>query len=61
MNQTQPRHTGDNPQLNERLWQAWVCKNRELDRRGAVRRLRALKLLLGIVAVAAILQHSTTV
>jgi len=57
MNQIEPRHAGDNPQLNERLWQAWVCKNRELDRIGAVRRLRGLKLLLGVVFVVAIFQN----
>jgi hypothetical protein len=32
-------------QINERLWQAWVVKNRELDRRSAVRRLRFLKVV----------------
>ena len=37
------------PQINERLWQAWVVKNRELDRRGAARRLRFLKVVVAVV------------
>lgn len=37
------------PQINERLWQAWVVKNRELDRRGAARRLRLLKVVVVVV------------
>jgi hypothetical protein len=37
------------PQLNERLWQTWVVKNRELDRRGAARRLRFLKIVVAVV------------
>jgi hypothetical protein len=35
------------PQLNERLWQAWICKNRESDRAWA----------LGVVFVAAVVQN----
>jgi hypothetical protein len=37
------------PQINERLWQAWVVKNRELDRRSAARRLRFLKVVVAVV------------
>jgi hypothetical protein len=44
------------PQVNERLWQAWVVKNRELDRRGAVRRRRFLIVLLVLVLVGAVLR-----
>jgi hypothetical protein len=36
-------------QINERLWQAWVVKNRELDRQSAVRRLRFLKVVVAVV------------
>ena len=44
------------PQVNERLWQAWVVKNRELDRRGAVKRRRFLIVLLVLVLVGAVLR-----
>jgi len=44
------------PQVNERLWQAWVVKNRELDRRGGVRRRRFLIVVLAIVLGGAVLR-----
>ena len=44
------------PLVNERLWQAWVVKNRELDRRGAVKRRRFLIVLLVLVLVGAVLR-----
>jgi hypothetical protein len=45
------------PQINERLWQAWVVKNRELDRRGAVKRVRFLSLVLAVLVIAAAIHH----
>jgi hypothetical protein len=45
-----------NPQLNERLWQQWVCKNRELDKAGARNRLRFFQVVLVMVFAAAVLQ-----
>ena len=41
--------------INERLWQAWVVKNRELDRQAAVRRLRFLKVLVAAVLAGGLL------
>ena len=41
--------------INERLWQAWVVKNRELDRQGAVRRLRFLKVVVAVVLAGGLL------
>jgi hypothetical protein len=43
------------PKINERLWQAWVVKNRELDRRGAARRLRFLKIAVAAVVAGIVL------
>ena len=43
------------PEINERLWQAWVVKNRELDRLGAARRLRLLKVVVVVVLAGALL------
>ena len=54
MIQVERKLTNDNPQLNERLWQAWVCKNREMDRAGAVKRRRILKVVAAIGVLAAI-------
>ena len=45
------------PQLNERLWQAWICKNRESDRAWARKRSRFLQVVLGIVFVVAVVQN----
>jgi hypothetical protein len=45
------------PQLNERLWQAWICKNRESDRAWARKRSRFLQVALGVVFVAAVVQN----
>jgi len=44
------------PQVDERLWQAWLLKNRELDRRGAVRTRRFLMVVLAMVLGGAILR-----
>ena len=43
------------PQIDERLWQAWVVKNREMDRQGAVRRLRFLKVVVAVVLAGVVL------
>jgi len=40
-----------NPLVNERLWQAWVVKNRELDRQFAVKRRRVIVVVLVMLAV----------
>jgi hypothetical protein len=56
MNQIESGHIGDNPKVNERLWQAWIWKNRQLDKAAARRRLRVLQVVLGIVFVAAVIQ-----
>ena len=56
MDQIQPQHTGENVKLNERLWQAWVCKNRELDKAAVRKRWRLLQVVLGIVVLGAIVQ-----
>lgn len=50
---SQPVPTVPNPEVNERLWQAWIYKNRQLDKVSAKNRLRFLQLLL-IVAVVAV-------
>jgi hypothetical protein len=42
-----------NVQINERLWQAWVVKNRELDRRGAAKRVWFLSFVLALTVVGA--------
>jgi hypothetical protein len=59
MNQIQPEPAVENFKLNERLWQAWVCKNRELDRASAAMRLRLFLVVLGIIGVAALVQTLT--
>jgi len=58
MNQTIPSRPADNPQLNERLWQAWILKNRQLDKARAKRTFRLLQILIGIVFVASVIQHA---
>ena len=39
------------PQINQRLWQAWVVKNRELDRRFALKMRRLIVVVLAMLAV----------
>ena len=46
----------ENPQVNERLWQKWIWKNRELDKAGARKRLRFFQILLLLAVTAAVLQ-----
>jgi hypothetical protein len=57
MNQTMPSHPAVNPQINERLWQAWMLKHRHLDKARAKRFYRVVQIVLGIVFVAAVIQH----
>jgi len=57
MNQLEVKRTSHEPaQLNERLWQAWLIKNREMDRAGAVRRWKILKIVAVVGVVGAIVQ-----
>ena len=45
------------PQINERLWQAWIWKNRELDKAGARKRLRFFQCVLAVVIAGALIQN----
>ena len=58
--QIEPSHDDDKPQINERLWQDWLMKGREMDRIGAVRRVRLLGVILAIVIAVAVFQSYTT-
>ena len=51
-----PKAALENPQINERLWQKWIWKNRELDKAGARKRLRFLQVVLVVAVAAAVLQ-----
>ena len=51
-----PRAFEATPQINERIWQAWIWKNRELDKAGARKRLRFLQCVLAVVIVGAAIQ-----
>jgi hypothetical protein len=46
-----------NPELNQRLWQAWLHKNRELDKTAAKNRMKFFKVMLAVVFVAAVSQQ----
>ena len=55
MNQTEVKAGyGETVLLDERRWQAWVLKNRELDRVGAARRSQLLLATMGIAALCAL-------
>jgi hypothetical protein len=56
MSQPDPRHV-PNPEVNQRLWQAWIHKNRELDKAAAKNRMRFFKVLLVAAFVAAVSQQ----
>jgi hypothetical protein len=45
------------PQLNERLWQAWLVKNRELDKARSAKAVRLLQAALAMAAIAAVVHH----
>jgi len=53
---SQPQQTA-NPEVNERLWQAWVYKNRQLDKAGARRRRQFLLIGLVLTFAAAVFQQ----
>jgi hypothetical protein len=42
MSQPGPNHV-PNPEINQRLWQAWIHKNREPDKAAAKNRLKVLQ------------------
>ena len=52
-----PGSTGESVQINERLWQKWIWKNRELDKAGARNRLRFFQVLLALTFAGALLQN----
>jgi hypothetical protein len=47
--------TDGNPQLDERIWQAWIQKNIALDKLRFAKRLSAISILTGLLAVSALL------
>jgi hypothetical protein len=48
-------HVIETPLVNERLWQAWQLKNRELDRLSALRTKRFLAVALALAFASALL------
>jgi hypothetical protein len=46
-----------NPQLDERLWQAWVEKNEKLDKVKFARRVKAIAILVVLLALAALVHR----
>ena len=55
--QSIPSQAGVTPQINERLWQAWIWRNRELDKAWARKRLRFFQVVLAVVLMGAVLQN----
>jgi len=51
-----PGFAGESVPINERLWQKWLWKNRELDKAGARNRLRFFEVLLALAVAGAVLQ-----
>jgi hypothetical protein len=47
----------ENPQLDERVWSAWIEKNEKRDKVKFVRRLKIIAILLGLLALAALVQR----
>jgi len=47
--------TDENPQVDERIWQAWLEKNDALDKVRFARRLRVIGLIAVLVAVSVLL------
>ena len=47
----------ENPQLDERLWRAWIEKNEKRDKVKLARRVKVLAILLVLVAVGALVQR----
>ena len=56
MSHPEPTHV-PNPEINQRLWQAWIYKNRELDKAAAKNRMRLFKVLLLVAFAAAVTQQ----
>jgi hypothetical protein len=52
-----PPHT-ENPQLDERLWRAWIEKNEKRDKVKLVRRVKVIAILLVLLALAALVQRT---
>jgi hypothetical protein len=46
-----PATAAETPEINERLWEAWVAKNNELDRRGRAQKLWFFIILLAAATV----------
>jgi len=46
-----------NPQLDERLWRAWIEKNEKRDKERFVRRVKVIAILLVISALVALVQR----
>jgi hypothetical protein len=44
-----------NPQIDERVWQAWMKKNEAKDRARYARRLKVIKVVLVFLALGALL------
>ena len=47
----------ENPQLDERLWRAWIEKNEKRDKVKLVRRVKVIAILLVLLALAALVQR----
>jgi hypothetical protein len=52
-----PGSNGESVQINERLWQKWIWKNRELDKAGARNRLRFFQVVLALTVAGVLLQN----
>jgi hypothetical protein len=46
-----------NPQLDNRLWRAWIEKNEKRDKVKLVRRVKVLAILLVLLVIAALVQR----
>jgi hypothetical protein len=51
-----PGSAGEPVQIDERLWQKWIWKGRELDKAGARNRLRFFQVLLALSVAGVLLQ-----
>jgi hypothetical protein len=47
----------ENPQLDERVWSAWLEKNQKRDKVKFARRVKVIAILLGLLALAALVQR----
>ena len=46
----------ENPQLDERLWRAWIERNKKRDKVKLARRVKVIAILLVLLAVGALVQ-----